>query len=193
MRVVAILLAAGSSTRFGGEKLLAPWRGRPLYEHALDALLASPAVAETIVVLQPGFAAPPARPRCRFVVNPDHAEGMGASLRAGVRAAPGDAEVFLVALADMPRITPALIASLIACPAVVGKPIVVPVCGGRRGHPVLIRAGLRETLLAVTGDVGAREIIRAHPEWVVELETGDEAVLFDVDLPADLAAGENGA
>jgi molybdenum cofactor cytidylyltransferase len=193
MRVVAILLAAGSSTRFGAEKLLAPWRGQVLYEHALNALVAAPAVVETLVVVQPGFAVPPARPRCRFIVNPDYAEGMGASLRTGVRAAPAEAEAYLVALADMPRITPALIASLIACHAVTGKPIVIPVCGGRRGHPVMIAAGLRETLLAVTGDVGAREIIRTHPEWVGEFETVDAAVLFDVDLPADLAAGEDGA
>jgi CTP:molybdopterin cytidylyltransferase MocA len=193
MRVAAILLAAGSSTRFGGEKLLAAWRGRPLYEHALEALLASPAVAETLVVVQPGFALPPARPRCRFVVNPGHAEGMGASLRAGVRAAPADADAYLVALADMPGITPALIASLVACHAAADTPIVVPACGGRRGHPVIFGAGLREALLAVAGDVGAREIIRAHPEWVREFETGDEAVLFDVDRPADLAAQEGGA
>lgn len=193
MRVVAILLAAGSSTRFGGGKLLAPWRGRLLYEHALDALLASPAIVETLVVVQPGFAVPPARPGCRFIVNPDHAEGMGASLRAGVQAAPADADAYLVALADMPRITPALLASLIACHASAGKPIVVPLCGGHRGHPVMIAAGLRETLLAVTGDVGAREIIRAHPEWVAEFETEDAAVLFDVDVPADFPAGEDGA
>jgi molybdenum cofactor cytidylyltransferase len=193
MRVVAILLAAGSSARFGGAKLLAPWQGRLLYEHALDALLASPAIVETVVVVQPGFAMPPARPRCRFIGNPDHAEGMGASLRAGVQAAPADADAYLVALADMPSITPALIAALIACHAAAGKPVVVPVCGGRRGHPVMIAAGLREALLAVTGDVGAREIIRAHPEWVMEFETDDPAVLFDVDLPADLAVGEGGA
>ena len=193
MRVVAILLAAGSSTRFGGEKLLVPWRGRPLYEHALDALLASPAVVETIVVVQPGFPVPPALPRCRFVINPDHAEGMGSSLRAGVRAAPGDADAYLVALADMPGITPALIASLVTCHAAAGKPIVVPVCGGRRGHPVMIAAGLRDPLLAVTGDVGAREIIGAHPEWIGEFETDDAAVFFDVDLPADLAVGEGEA
>ena len=193
MRVVAILLAAGSSTRFGGEKLLAPWRGRPLYEHSMDALLVSPAIVETIVVVQPGFATPPARPRCRFVMNPDHEEGMGASLRAGVRAAPVDADAFLIALADMPGITPELIASMIARYAAAGKRIVVPVCSGRRGHPVMIGAVLREPLLAVTGDVGAREIIRAHPEWVGEFETEDAAVLFDVDLPADLAAGEGGA
>jgi len=193
MRVVAILLAAGSSTRFGGEKLLTPWHGRPLYEHALDALLGSPAIVETIVVVQPGFVVPPPRPCCRFIVNPDHAEGMGASLRAGVQAAPVDAGAYLVALADMPGITSALIASVIACHAAAGKPIVVPLCGGRRGHPVVIGAGLREALLAVTGDVGARAIIRAHPEWVGEFETADEAVLFDVDLPADLVAGEGGA
>ena len=192
MRVVGILLAAGSSRRFGGEKLLAPWRGRLLYEHALEALLASPAIVEAIVVVQPGFATPPARPRCRFVMNPDHEEGMGASLRTGVRAAPG-AVAYLVALADMPGITPGLIASLIACHAAAGKPIVVPVCGGRRGHPVMIDAGLREALLQVTGDIGAREIIHAHPEWVAQFETDDVAVLFDVDLPADLAVGEGGA
>jgi molybdenum cofactor cytidylyltransferase len=186
MRVVAILLAAGSSRRFGGEKLLAPWRGRALYEHALEALVSSPGVAETLVVVQPGFAAPAPRPRCRFVVNPDHAEGMGSSLRAGVRAAPEDADAYLVALADMPGITSGLVASLLGRFAAVGKRIVVPVHGGRRGHPVVLGRELREPLLAVRGDVGAREIVREHPEWVAELETADGAVCFDVDVPADL-------
>ena len=193
MRVVGILLAAGSSTRFGGRKLLAPLRGRPLYEHALGALTASPALVETLVVVQPDFVVPPERPRCRFVVNPEHAEGMGSSLRAGVRAAPGDAEAFLVALADMPAITPELIARLVARFAEAGRRIVVPVRGGRRGHPVVMGAELREELLAVTGDRGAREIIRAHPEWVATFETEDEAVLLDVDRPADLTAREGGA
>ena len=69
----------------------------------------------------------------------------------------------------------------------------IPVCHGRRGHPVMMSAVLREELLALTGDVGARELIRAHPEWVGEFETEDEAVLFDVDRPADLGVGESGA
>jgi molybdenum cofactor cytidylyltransferase len=191
MRVAAILLAAGSSRRFGGQKLLAPWRGRPLYEHALDALVASPEVVETVVVVRPGFVASPARPRCRFIENPGHEEGMGSSLRAGVRAVGGDAEAYLITLADMPWLTPELIASLVACHAAAGKRIVVPVHCGRRGHPMVVSRELRDALLAVRGDVGAREIIRAHPEWVAEFETGDEAVVFDVDLPADLAAGED--
>jgi molybdenum cofactor cytidylyltransferase len=186
MRVAAILLAAGSSSRFGGRKVVALYRGRPLYEHALEALTASPEIDETLVVLRPEFARPPERPRCRFIVNPDHEEGMGSSLRAGVRAAPGDVDAYLVALADMPRITPGLIASLIVGYQMGGKRIMVPVLGGRRGHPVVMSGELRETLLAIRGDVGAREILRAHPEWVGELETGDDAVFFDVDVPTDL-------
>jgi molybdenum cofactor cytidylyltransferase len=188
MRVVAILLAAGASRRFGGPKLHARWRGRPLWEHALAALTATPEVAETVVVVQPGFAAPPAPPRCRFVANPEHAEGMAASLRAGVRAAAG-ADAFLIAFADMPAVTPALIGALLACYRAAGRPVAVPVCRGRRGHPAVFDASLRDELLAVTGDVGARGLLRAHPEWVAEYLTEDEAVLFDVDAPADLEAG----
>jgi len=186
MHVVAILLAAGSSRRFGREKLFAPWRGRPLYEHALAALEASAGVGTIIVVVQPGFPVPPVGPRRRFVVNPDHEEGMGSSLRAGVRAAPADAGAYLVALADMPAVGPDLIAALIAFYRTAAKPIVVPVCRGRRGHPVIIGGELRRALLEIAGDVGAREIIRAHPELVGRWETPDESVLFDVDVPADL-------
>ncbi len=191
MHLTAVLLAAGSARRFGAPKLLAPWRGRPLWEHALAALPSAPEVAETLVVVAPGAPAPPARPRCRTVVNPEHAEGMGASLRAGVRAAAADTDAFLVALADMPLVPPGLIAALVTCYGAGEKPIVVPVRAGRRGHPVLIGAALRDELLAVRGDVGARGVLAAHPDLVAAVETADEGVLFDVDEPGDLGgAGE---
>ena len=189
MHLTAILLAAGSSRRFGAPKLLAPWRGRPLWEHALAALTGAEAVTETIVVVAPGFAVPPAAPRCRFVVNPEYAEGMGASLRAGVRAAAADTEAFLIALADMPLVPPGLIAALLACYGAGARPIVVPVRRGHRGHPVLIGADLRDELMAVRGDVGAREVLAAHPDLVGTVETDEAGVLFDVDEPGDLDAG----
>jgi molybdenum cofactor cytidylyltransferase len=193
VHLTAILLAAGSSRRFGSPKLLVPWHGRPLWEHALAALTAADEVAETVVVVAPGFAAPPAPPRCRFVVNPEHEEGMGASLRAGVRAAAADTEAYLIALADMPVVPPGLIAALAACYREGERPIVVPACGGRRGHPVLIGAGLRDELLAVRGDAGARGLLRAHPGLVATVETADEGVLFDVDETGDLGGpGERG-
>ena len=189
MSVTAILLAAGSARRFGSEKLLAPYRGRPLYEHALEALVSSPGVGETLVVIRPDFPLPSERPRVRFIVNPDHAEGMASSLRAGVRAASAESTAYLIALADMPAVSAGLIAALMEFRRATGARIVVPHYEGRRGHPVLIDAGLREELLALSGDVGAREIIAAHPEWVAYMDTDDAGVVFDVDEPTDLASG----
>ncbi len=186
MRVVAILLAAGSSRRFGSEKLLADCRGRPLIEHALDALLDARGVDSVVLVVRPGFVSP-ARERCTVVINEQHAEGLGASLRAGVAAAP-PADALLVALADMPDVSPALIEALIAGLAASARSIVVPVHRGRRGHPVAFRAALRGELLALKGDVGARTILAAHPEQVEEMATDDPAVVRDVDEPADLGA-----
>jgi molybdenum cofactor cytidylyltransferase len=189
MNVTAILLAAGSARRFGSEKLLAAYRGRPLYEHALEALASSLGVGETLVIVRPGFPLPLERPRVRFIANPDHEEGMASSLRAGVRAASADSGAYIVALADMPAVGPRLIAALLEFHRASGVRIAMPRYEGRQGHPVLIDAGLREALLRVSGDVGAREIIDAHPEWVGTFETDDEGAVFDVDEPKDLASG----
>jgi molybdenum cofactor cytidylyltransferase len=188
MSVTAILLAAGSARRFGSEKLLAPYRGRPLYEHALEAVVSSSGVSETLMIVRPGFSLSPAPSRVRFIVNPDHAEGMASSLRAGVRAASADSAAYLIALADMPGVSARLIAALIEFHCAGGARITVPRHEGRRGHPVLIDAGLREELLALSGDVGAREIIAAHPEWVAHMDTDDAGVVFDVDEPTDVAS-----
>jgi molybdenum cofactor cytidylyltransferase len=205
MQVHAILLAAGSSRRFGADKLRAPYRGRPLFEHALKALTSCPRIAGTVVVVSPGFSlspSPPAGPpggpadsapamtelppRCTMVVNPGHEEGMGSSLRAGVAATPADAEAFLFALADMPAVTPRLVAAMVDFAGSSPAAAVVPTFEGRRGHPVLIKASLRKRLLEVRGDVGTRGILAQHPDQVALFETGDPAVVFDVDTPADL-------
>ncbi len=187
MKVAGILLAAGSSARFLDEKLLTPHRGRPLYRHALDALLAAPAVEHVFVVVNPLFpvvALP--RERVTFVVNENYQEGLSSSLRAGILAAPADVETYLLALADMPGITPALVASLVEFHGRSGKLITLPVHGGRNGHPVLISAQLKPRLLEIRGDVGARGVIRENPDLVARFETDDPAVLQDVDTRADL-------
>ncbi len=186
MKVVAILLAAGSSRRFGGDKLRAPYRGRPLVEHALGALAGCAGIAETLLVVRPDT--PPAGPRpgVRLVPNPRYAEGMGTSLRTGVEAAPADADAYVVALADMPGTTPALVATLLARWAAARERIMVPVHHGHRGHPVVLPARFRAELLALAGDVGARGILRAHAGDVEEVPVDDPSVLFDVDRPHDL-------
>lgn len=185
-RVVALLLAAGSSRRFGGDKLRAPWRGKPLVEHALGALAACPGIDETLLVVRPDTPPAAARPGVRLVPNAQWAEGMGTSLRAGVAASAEDTAAWVVALADMPGVTPALVASLVARWAAARERIVVPVHGGRRGHPVILPARFRDELLALGGDTGARHVLRAHPEAVEEVPVDDPAVLLDVDLAGDL-------
>jgi molybdenum cofactor cytidylyltransferase len=191
MSVVGILLAAGSSTRFGSNKLLFAYRGKSLYLHAVEALRGAQGIDEVLVVVNPHFPVsdfplPTASPRCRFVVNPDHGRGMGSSLRAAVRAASNDVEAFVVALADMPAISSRLVAELIAHYRQGNRGIVIPVCRGRRGHPVVLGAALRPELLDLDADVGARQIVGGHPEMVELFETEDEAVLFDVDVPGDV-------
>lgn len=187
MHVTAVLLAAGSSRRFKADKLLAPYKGRALYLHALDALVATPRVSETILVVNPRFSPPEGVGRYRVVVNPDHDRGMGSSLRAGIFPAAPDADAFIIALADMPEITPGLVGSLIDHSERSQMGIIAPVYKGQRGHPVVIKAHLRSLLLTVEGDIGARGIMERHPEIVGLLETDDPAVVFDVDTPSDLS------
>lgn len=190
MQVIAILLAAGSSTRFKSDKLSAPYKGRALFQHSLDALRSSARIGAVIMVVNPHF---PSKEtvgcdRITRVVNPDYAEGMGSSLRAGVMAAPEDADAYLIALADMPEVTAELVDSLVDFAERTSRQIIVPLHGGQRGHPVVIKRDLRDALLQIKGDVGARAIIRDNPEMVRYFETDDPGVVFDVDSPEDLEA-----
>lgn len=196
---MAILLAAGSSQRFGirtaGGKLTALYHGKPLYRHALDALSAVPLIDEIIVVVSERFQVPStlphARPPHRFVVNPESDHGMGGSLRTGVLAAPADTDQYLVALADMPLVRPELVVSLLELQAEKGSLITLPLFEGNQGHPVLLGAELRPELVELHADLGAREIIRRHTNRLAHLVTTDPGVMFDIDTTDDLEKGEH--
>lgn len=186
MRVTAIVLAAGSSRRMGADKLRLAWRGSPVLTRAVTPLAQSPRIDEVLVVVQPEREPPPLPDRVRRVPNPAHATGMASSLVAGVCAASDASDVLLLALGDMPGLSPPLLARLLDAFAADPRPILVPVFGGRRGHPVLFDRSCRDLLLALRGDSGARGVLRDRPEQVFELPVDDPAVLFDVDTPADL-------
>ena len=189
MHVTAIVLAAGEATRMGADKLRLRWRGTPVLARAVEPLVASPRIADVIVVVQPGREPPELPPEARLVPNVDYAEGMATSLVAGVRAADPDTDVLLLALGDMPGIGAELIHRLLTAFEGTTQPILVPVFGGRRGHPVLFDRSCRDLLLGLAGDAGARGVLAASPERVHEEPVDDPAVLFDVDTPADLARG----
>ncbi|WP_421934000.1 nucleotidyltransferase family protein [Phenylobacterium sp.] len=194
----AIVLAAGSGTRFGGGKLLAAYGGGVLLEGALRAAFAAPVRTVTVVTgADPSRVAAVATAhakaagqgaRLRIVHAVDHAEGMGASLRRGAAALPADAEGVFIFLGDMPRIPVAVLAPL-AQAVEDGAPAAAATFGGKRGHPAVIGAALIPQLLTLTGDAGARAVLQGLGDRLALVEAPDDGVLFDVDQPADLDLG----
>jgi len=184
--IVGILLAAGSGSRFGGDKLLHPLPdGAAIAAHAARNLIAS-GLAVTAVV-RPGdfpLADMLEQEGCHVTVCQDAALGMGASLGHAIRAERG-AGAWVVALADMPRIRPATIAR-IADAVAGGAGIAAPRYEGRRGHPVGFGARFGGELAALTGDSGARSILERHPDSIVLVDCDDPGVLLDIDRRADL-------
>ncbi len=186
MYTSAILLAAGGATRMGADKLQLLYKGRRLIDRALAPLVDSPLIDEVVVVVRPDGRALVDASKCRVVVNPEHQEGLGASLRVGAAAADAAADALVVSLADMPEITVEIVARLIHAFRRAGRPILVPVHQQRNGHPVLFGRACRGDLLRLGGDLGARQMIRDHPELVEYFPAPNRAVVYDMDTLADI-------
>jgi molybdenum cofactor cytidylyltransferase len=184
-----VLLAAGTGSRFDPEglrnKLLAPLPGGTcVAREAAHRLLM--VVPKVIAVVRPGaetLAHVLNEAGCDVVFASDASRGMGASLAAGIGAAQ-DAESWIVALADMPRIAVETIAA-VARTIDEGASLAAPFYEGQRGHPVGFGVEHREALLALDGDAGARALLMAHP--LTRVEVDDPGILQDVDTPADLS------
>ena len=191
-RIYAVLLAAGESSRLYPQKLFLPWRKSTILEEAVDNLLAAQ-LSGTVVVLgkESGRAEDLLSSRsCRVVFNPDFRRGMGSSLSRGaafwrkeVKISPSDG--ILVALADQPFISSRLINRVISSYRVSARGIVVPVFRGRRGHPVILAGKYLPELIGLNMDVGARFIIRDHPDDTLEVEVNSEAIFCDIDSLED--------
>jgi len=181
-----VVLAAGAGTRFGGAKLTSPWRGGRLIDGAVAAALSGPVRTVTVVVgADPAVAQALDRdPRLRLAHAIDHAQGMAASLRAGIAALPADTAGAFVFLGDMPLI-PTDILRPLALALAQGAPAAAPLWEGRRGHPVLFSSTLFPDLLALAGDLGAKSILDGLEGRLALVESPDEGVLFDVDFRLD--------
>jgi molybdenum cofactor cytidylyltransferase len=187
LNVVAILLAAGSASRFGSDKLLhALPHEVPIAIQAARHLQAV-VVGKVLVVVRPvadELARKLRAEGCEVVLCENAAEGMGASLACAVRAA-GPADAYLVALGDMPFIRSSTIAAVRDALAE-GALLVAPYFRARRGHPVGLAAKFRTALEALEGDEGAKKIISVNEKYLVKIPVGDPGVLRDIDTPADL-------
>ena len=187
--ISAIVLAAGEARRMGQFKLLLPWEGKTILEHVLDNLLQSQ-VNEVILVL--GHEAHRILKRIptqkiKVVINTDYREGMSSSLRKGLAAMKEKSTAFLVVLGDQPGIRKEIINQLIQSfhQSREKRKIVLPTYKGRRGHPVLFSIQYHEEILRLRGDIGARQILKDHPEHTIEVEIDSDTILLDIDTPED--------
>ena len=185
--VAAVVLAAGRATRMGGGKLALPVGGRPMVQRVVDAALGSRATATIVVVgneAEEVLDAVEGRP-VTVVMNPDYAEGMSTSLRAGLAAVDPAADGALVLLGDQPFVSSALLDVLIDRFARCRKPVVRPSADGRPGNPVLFGSTLFAELAAERGDVGGRHVIERRPDEVSLVAVDDPHELVDIDSPLE--------
>jgi molybdenum cofactor cytidylyltransferase len=191
-RIAALVLAAGRSSRMApANKLLIEIDGVPMARRAIDAALASQAVATVAVIGNDAVRVRQAFAGCDITIveNPDFAAGLSSSLRAGLASLPADIDGVMVLLGDMPRITAAHLDRLIAAFAPgEGRAICIPTHRAKRGNPILWDARFLPDMRALDGDQGARGLIGRHADQVCEVEMPDDAVLLDVDTPGALAA-----
>jgi len=191
-RVAALVLAAGQSRRMGTlNKLLIGIDGKPMVRHVAEAVQGSqarPIIVVTGHEREKVEAALSGVGVASFVFNPDYAQGLSTSLKQGLAALPAGTEGAVVCLGDMPKVAASEIDRLIAAfNALEGRAICVPTRRGKRGNPVLLASRLFPELSSVSGDVGARDVIAAHPELVVEVEMDGDGVVTDIDTPQALA------
>jgi molybdenum cofactor cytidylyltransferase len=191
-RIAAVVLAAGRSSRMApANKLLTEVEGQAMVARAVDAALASQARPVFVVT---GHDATRVRQAVAgrdvtIVENPAYADGLSASLRAGLAALPADVDGAVFLLGDMPRVTASHVDRLLAAfnPAE-GRAICVPTWRAKRGNPVLWSSRFFPEMGALEGDTGARGLLRQHAEQICEVEMSDDGVLVDVDTPDALAA-----
>jgi len=184
--VAVIVLAAGSSTRMGRNKLLLEIEGETLVCRVVRA--AGDAGLDRVVVV---LGHEEARVRaqleglsCETVVNPDHARGAGTSLHTGVRHVAADASAVVIVLADMPFVTASMIAALIERHRATRAPVVFSRYGAIQAPPTLYDRSLFAELLAIDDDRGGKLVVLRHQ---AEAEAVDwpESALHDIDSPAD--------
>jgi len=192
-RIAAVVLAAGYSSRFGANKLLQLFRGKPLVWYAVEAATASK--AEPVIVVTGNDSRlvkdTLAKMPVELVDNSDFSTGLSSSLKLGVKNVPPDCDGAIILLGDMPFVRPETIDRLLdvfSLPSFQG--IAAPIYQGRRGNPVLWSRRFFQEILALEGDRGAKLLLTKYAGLIYELEVDDPGVHIDIDTTEDFARYE---
>lgn len=190
-QTAGIILAGGSSIRFGHPKQLLKLKGKYLLEYVLNAALGSELDHVVLVlghdhqnILQ-ALKAHTTHERLQVVINHHYPEGQSRSLQAGLLKIRQAFPSVMFLLGDQPMLDSNTIDHMLAGFRHSGKDICVPVCKGKRGNPTIFNRILYDQLMAIEGDTGARDIIRANPERVLYIELDDLLCFFDIDSQKD--------
>jgi molybdenum cofactor cytidylyltransferase len=187
MKHAAILLAAGYSTRMGTPKALLPWNGLPLIEFQIQQLLKS--TFSTIFVVL-GHQAQEIKKLIdkypiQIIINNNYPQGKTSSIIKGVVTLPNEIQSFLIVPVDTP-IESNTVDQMLNLLLKTQSKIIIPVYSGKRGHPILIDASLRENILTITEEkLGLRELITEHKSTIGELVVKNNHVLYNLNTKSD--------
>lgn len=187
MRIALVLTAAGSSKRFGSDKLAYPIDGKPMLLHALELYdrLSDRFVSRTIVLKTGAEERRMVAERMEYRVaeNPEPERGIASSVVIGTEdALKSEPDGILYAVGDQPRVTEKTVLALLDAFHEDPTRIVAPIANDRRGNPVLFPKDLIPEMLSITGDVGGSQVIARHPERLTTVEV-PLAELYDIDTP----------
>jgi molybdenum cofactor cytidylyltransferase len=183
----AIILAAGSSTRMGSQKMLLPYGESTILETVIQNVLSS-AVDSVLVVLGANH------DQIRKVINPlpvevcindKHESGMLSSVICGFSALPDDTGTALLFLGDQPEIPPQVSNAIIEAYNDSLHGIVIPLTNHRRGHPLLVDYKYKREIRKLDLEKGLRTLMHHFPEDVLEVEVEEPGILLDIDTPED--------
>ena len=194
-RVACLLLAAGTGSRFGGDKLLYPVDGQPMAAHAIQLHAGIPYALRIFVTQRRHAALAEQAAQAGFLVgyNDTPERGIASSIRVAMDLLDGqliqpDGQLIqpdglLFGVGDQPRLRRETVLLLLDRFREAPERIVAPVWQGRRGNPVVFPARFREALAHLEGDTGGSAVIRAHPDALLLVPVSDGAELTDIDTP----------
>ncbi len=183
--IQAIVLAAGSSRRFGENKLNKEFLGRPVLHHVLDTVVETGLENPVVIYYNKGtLENKPYSNQLTFVYNKDAPQGMSTSIICGILHSPM-ADAYMFINGDQPLISVQLLAKLIEAYMKGLGSIIVPRYQGMRGNPTIFSTKWREGLLQISGDKGGRDFIKNYPEEVYFVDIDDIYMGMDIDTQED--------